>query len=420
MQSTMQLTDRSLARSCTFKLVQGVLQEEQSLLTAAPSHSLAAGAIIDSKFRIVSLLGEGGMGAVYRAKHLTLGNEVALKTFRSRDLSPAVWERFQREVKAIAMLENKNIVRVFDSGIDQTNVPYYTMELLTGESLAHRIRRQGPLPIEEALAIFRAVAEALVSAHAKGIVHRDLKPENIFLILKDNNVESTKLVDFGIAKLTDMTEPDAQRLTSAGTIFGSPLYMSPEQSLGEETDARSDIYSYGCAFYEALTGLPPLFGDTAFATIMKHQNDVPARIDERAPERDFPSWLPSLLAKMLAKSKEKRVQNFQEILDVFSFYRKKERKAARASRERKKTAAPQDKARPTVGGSVAELVVAELVVAEPVVAESVAGASPKKDCSWFVWCCLAGPLPWAEHISLKNWPRDALLWQALNCPGIGI
>ncbi len=393
MPSSPQLTDRSLARSSTFVLVQGVLQEDQGGQAQVATKTLAEGTIIDAKFRIADLLGEGGMGAVYRARHLTLGSDVALKTFRSPDLSPAAWERFQREVKAIAMLDNKNIVRVFDSGIDQTNVPYYTMELLTGESLAHRIRRQGPLPLKEAISIFTEVAEALVSAHAKGIVHRDLKPENIFLILKDNQVQSTKLVDFGIAKLTDAAESDAQRLTRAGTVFGSPLYMSPEQSLGQETDGRSDIYSYGCAFYEALTGRPPFIGDTAFATILKHQNNVAVRIDQCAPDQDFPPWLPSLVARMLAKAKEKMVQSFQEILDIFSFNRKQDRKRSKSGLPQIDAALPQEQAR-TAGG----------------------GSASKRNSSLFAWCFWPASSSLPQHTALKSLPRGVRPEQKLRLP----
>ena len=323
-QLTLDMADlrKSLSLSRTFKVLNGILQEgKEGLPDQSDIVPVAPGTVIDAKYRIVSLLGEGGMGAVYRASHLALGNDVALKTFRSPDLDREKWERFQREAQAIAKLENKNIVRVFDFGIAQGNQPYYTMELLAGESLAERIEARGALPLPEALMIFTEVAAGLVSAHAKGIVHRDLKPANIFLGLKDNKVVSVKLVDFGIAKLAGDEGLDAQRLTTVGTVFGSPLYMSPEQSMGEDADPRSDIYSFACALYETLTGRPPFMGTNAFATICSHQSNLPPTLAANSPETIFPPWLESLVAQMLAKEKEKRVQSCQEILDVFASYK---------------------------------------------------------------------------------------------------
>ncbi len=313
---------KTLALSCTFKMVNGILQAEVDAPAQRATQHYEPGTVIDSKFRIISLLGEGGMGVVYRAHHLTLANDIALKTFRFPDLSGETWQRFQREAQAIAKLDSKHIVRVFDFGVAHGSQPYYTLELLEGESLADRINREGAVPLPETLMIFTAVAEGLVSAHAKGIVHRDLKPANIFLVQKDNKVVSVKLVDFGIAKLMGVgDDDDGQRLTAVGKIFGSPLYMSPEQSIGEDTDQRSDIYSYACALYEALTGRPPFLGENAFATICSHQNDKPPSLAKGHAGKTYPAWLESLISLMLAKKKEERVQSFHEVLDVFSSYK---------------------------------------------------------------------------------------------------
>jgi serine/threonine protein kinase/uncharacterized protein YjbI with pentapeptide repeats len=349
----MQDLHKSLSLSCTFKMVQGVLQQEgKEHADQAANGPLAAGTVIDAKYRIVSFLGAGGMGAVYRANHLSLGKDVALKTLRSSDLSSEKWERFQREAQAIGKLENKNIVRVYDFGVAEGNHPYYTMELLCGESLADRVSAKGALPLSEALMIFAEVANGLVSAHARGIVHRDLKPENIFLVLKDDKVVSVKLVDFGIAKLAGAGDLDGQRLTAVGSIFGSPLYMSPEQSMGEDTDARSDIYSFGCALYETLTGRPPFMGTNAFFTICSHQGSQPPTLADSAPATIFPHWIESLISRMLAKKKEDRVQSFQEVLQEFTSHQSVGQKA---SLPRPKKIAQAEVPRPVLSDDLGEL-----------------------------------------------------------------
>jgi tRNA A-37 threonylcarbamoyl transferase component Bud32/Leucine-rich repeat (LRR) protein len=269
---------------------------------------------IDQKYKILCLLGEGGMGAVYKAHHLMLNKDVALKTFRSPNLTDDSWRRFQREAQAIARLSHINIVQVFDFGVSEDNVPYYTMECLRGESLAERLEKRGPLSLEQTILIFRQVCSGLSLAHSKGIIHRDLKPGNIFLVndTPAAGADLVKIVDFGLAGLaTDSL--GAQKLTAAGTIFGSPLYMSPEQSLGEEVNERSDIYSCGCALFETLTGRPPFRGENAFATMIKHQQSPVPRLSETEDGRQFPQRLNALIAQMLAKNAEDRFQSFDEV-----------------------------------------------------------------------------------------------------------
>ncbi|MBU6452848.1 MAG: protein kinase [Cyanobacteria bacterium REEB67] len=274
--------------------------------------------IIDSKYRVLSLLGEGGMGSVYRVRHLLLNKEMALKTFRRASLSPDVWQRFQREAQTIARLTHLNIVQVFDFGIAEGNKPYYTMALLEGESLAERIKRQKRLSLREALPVFDAVAGALSHAHKLGIVHRDVKPANIFLDHNDAKREIVKVVDFGLAKLATVTADDSQgreqqAATDAGLVFGSPLYMSPEQANGKAIDARTDIYSYGCTLFEALTGEPPFVGDNAFATIQMHLFEEVPRLSARCPEAAFPPAMENVIARLLAKESQERYQSFDQV-----------------------------------------------------------------------------------------------------------
>jgi serine/threonine protein kinase len=310
----------NLAQSRTFKLAQGGLKApEEDSPQAAFKQTMKPDTIVDGKYKIISLLGAGGMGAVYKASHLELNKEVALKTFVSSQVSMDAWLRFQREAQAIAKLDDANIVKVFDFGIGQNNLPYYTMELLNGQSLADKLLHDRPLPREQAIHYFQSVGRGLLHAHRLKMVHRDIKPANIFICKAVGNApETIKLVDFGITKLmTDKgLELDSQRLTSTGLVFGSPLYMSPEQSLGLSVDERSDIYSFGCSLYEALTGQPPFVGENAFSTMLMHQQTKAPTLKEKYPKGHFEQRMESFIARSLAKDPDARHQSFEEVLQA--------------------------------------------------------------------------------------------------------
>lgn len=273
------------------------------------------GQTIEGKYQILQEIGAGGMGCVYLARHLLLNKQVAFKTFRSANLTEEERLRFQREAQSIAKLSHPNVIEVFDFGYALGGtVPYYTMELLHGESLRQRLERVGCLSESEVLAIFAQVASGLIAAHRKGIIHRDLKPDNFFL--SSNGTEDSpvqvKIIDFGIASLA-LPNHDAQRLTAVGLVFGSPLYMSPEQSKGLPVTAQSDIYSFGCALFHALTSKPPFVGSSAFATLQMHQEAPLPRLSEVAPERQFaPGWQ-RLLSTMLAKDPGDRYADFEAV-----------------------------------------------------------------------------------------------------------
>jgi len=318
------LTDLSL--SSTFKLDDGVLYE--TILSSVTNASAATqgqregnyvpGTIIDAKYRIDALIGKGGMGVVYKAHHIMLDKEVALKTIICEHLLDDSWNRFEREARAVARLENQHIVRVFDFGVAK-NQPYYTMELLNGQSLDNLLLEVRSLDVDRAVQVFRQVALGLVSTHNKQIIHRDLKPANIFIEQQSKSLYVVKVVDFGLAKLLGSSDLEGQRLTTLGTIFGSPLYMSPEQSRGENVDERSDIYSFACAFYQTLTGRPPFVGDTALSTIFMHQQESIPSLQQYAPARSFPQWLEVLIADMLEKERNDRIQSFEEVLDIIDY-----------------------------------------------------------------------------------------------------
>lgn len=305
-----------LSKSMLFTLRMGALTCVENLVPVSDQY-LEPGTVVDGKFRVLSLLGEGGMGAVYRVRHLTLGKDVALKTFCRSALTEENFLRFQREAGALAKLNHSNIVSVYDCGLSQDGVPYYTMELLSGCSLAESIKTDGSITAAEAAALFQQICRGLSLAHSKGIVHRDLKPGNIFLTAgggeggADSSVYA-KIVDFGIAGLT---EPSAsgQRLTAGGAVFGSPLYMSPEQASGAPVTVRSDIYSLGCTLFEALTGVPPFRGVSALETVAMHRSAPLPTLREASGGKTFPPDLERLVARMLQKAPQGRPVDMKEV-----------------------------------------------------------------------------------------------------------
>lgn len=277
---------------------------------ALPNRTYAPGHVIDGKFQVVGFLGEGGMGTVYRVHHMTLGKDLALKTFRSEQIDQEAWLRFQREAQSIGRLEHANIIRIYDFGIAEDNRPYYAMELLTGADLAERLSRAGAMPLRLTLQVFIQVAGALEHAHQCGVVHRDIKPANIHLNDDDPKRPLAKLVDFGIAKLATS---ENQRLTSAGLVFGSPLYMSPEQAMGADIDARSDIYSLGCTLFECLTEKPPFLGENIVDTLTRHQQENPPNLADVDIGSRYPQRLEGLVRRMLVKEPEKRIATMKEV-----------------------------------------------------------------------------------------------------------
>ncbi len=288
------------------------LDSQQSFPNAA-SDELEIGDLVDD-YEILSLLGTGGMGYVYEARHRVLNKVYALKTIKADRLNETIWRRLQVEAQAIARMNHPNIVGIHNFGMHDGR-PFYVMDLLKGNSLAEKLKN-GPVPVEEAIAIFIEVCCGLNYAHKKGIIHRDIKPGNIIILARaDASGAKVKIVDFGIAKLAGTSDPSNQNLTSMGEIFGSPLYMSPEQCLAERTDARSDVYSVGCTLFETLTGQPPFRGNNQMQTMMLHQSAPAPTLAEKAPRSHFPEALDAVLAKMLAKKPMERYQNLAAAAD---------------------------------------------------------------------------------------------------------
>jgi serine/threonine protein kinase len=212
------------------------------------------GRVIEGKYLIKEIIGRGGMGAVYRAENQRIGKHVAIKVLlRGHKKGSDSEKRFYREARIVGSLGHPNIVEIFDLGTLENGVPYQVMELLEGQTLAARLKDEGPLPIDEALDVGEQVLSALDVAHARGIVHRDLKPDNVFLVARESGAVA-KLLDFGISKTIG---EETLSLTKTGMVVGTPYYLAPEQARGESIDHRVDVWAMAVLLYEALTGRLP-------------------------------------------------------------------------------------------------------------------------------------------------------------------
>jgi len=258
-------------------------------------------------YRIITKLGEGGVGEVYLGEHPEIGRKVAIKFVR-RALAeePTLYGRFLAEARAANAIQHPNIVEVLDFGRLADGQPYIVMEYLPGESLAARLERLGPLPVAAAVDLATKVAGALAAAHAKSIVHRDLKPANVFLVASRSTSggEAVKVVDFGIAKLQGKLREGSPH-TRTGSLLGTPMYMSPEQCRGiREIDARTDIYALGVMLFEMVAGRPPFVSEGLGDLMDMHMNHVAPLLCSLVP--GAPADLEALVARALAKRPEDR------------------------------------------------------------------------------------------------------------------
>jgi serine/threonine-protein kinase len=259
-----------------------------------------AGRTVAGKYELLSLLGEGGMGAVYYARHLQTLKRCAVKLLLSPELAehPGVVRRFFREAKASGVVESDNIVQVFDSGTDESGLPFMVMELLHGEDVDALRLRLGAISPRSAAKLVAQAAAGLAKAHAAGIIHRDIKPANIFLARRDDGTLTVKLLDFGIAKVKmESLAESGQGLTKSGSLIGTPLYMSPEQARGKADliDGRTDIWSLGAVLYVLLVGRAPYQSDTLGDLMVEIIAGEPPRVHDRAP------WVPAELADVVRR-----------------------------------------------------------------------------------------------------------------------
>jgi serine/threonine protein kinase len=272
-----------------------------------PSHYL--GQILDGRYQVERMLGEGGMGWVFEVSHLQIGRKLALKILLPQhSAQPDVVSRFRREARAASTIGHPNIVEVTDFGTTSDGNVYFVMERLSGADLGETIARAGRLPLGRALHIGRQLCRALGASHAAGIVHRDLKPENVFLIERAGDPDFVKVLDFGIAKAPEETRAG---LTLPGIVMGTPEYMAPEQAVGAATDARSDIYAFGALLYEMLTGTPPFTDPTAMGVLIKKSNQRARPVRELNAELSEP--LEQLLASCLERDPSARPRTMAEV-----------------------------------------------------------------------------------------------------------
>lgn len=262
------------------------------------------GHVIDRKYRLDAKIGFGGMGDVYQASRLLIGDHVAIKILHAAHVSdPQAGERFRREAQAAARLKHPNAVSIYDFGVTSEGLVYLVMELVEGQNLRQIIKQQGPLPPATVSEITTQVCSALQVAHQQNVVHRDLKPDNIMVNATISGLR-VKVLDFGIAKLRDLS---TSNLTMTGNVMGTPHYMSPEQCLGEEIDSRSDLYSLGVVMYQMLTGSLPFNSPTSTAVVMQHVNKEPPSL--RSINLSISPAVEAVVLRALAKRREDRPQS---------------------------------------------------------------------------------------------------------------
>ena len=256
------------------------------------------------RYEVLSLLGEGGMGAVYKARDVELSRMVALKVIRP-DLARnrAILDRFKQELILATQVTHRNVVRIYDLG-EAEGIKFITMEYVEGEDLAAILHRRVKLPPREAVAVVEQVCRALEAAHNVGVIHRDLKPQNVMWETGSGRI---LVMDFGLAKTLE-----GERMTQTGAMVGTMEYMSPEQALAGNLDQRSDIFSLGLIFYELLTGQTPFHADSALASLIKRTQERVVPVSEL--EKSVPPELSQIVSRCLERDVALRYQNASELL----------------------------------------------------------------------------------------------------------
>ena len=268
----------------------------------------------NGEYVIVDRIGSGGMGSVYKAEQPSMNRMVAIKVlhprFATRDDLVA---RFRREARAMSQLSHPNTARVYKYGALDDGAVYFVMDYLEGRNLAAWVRENGPMEAERAIAVMVQVCGALEEAHRAGIVHRDLKPENVFLTQQSGTADFPKVLDFGLAKMSEkQMGRGSMMFTQQGMVFGTPEFMSPEQAQGEALDQRSDIYSLALILYELITGKLPFDAKTPLDMMKAHVRDVPIPLSQRVPGKPFWPEFEAVMNKALAKNPNDRYASAAE------------------------------------------------------------------------------------------------------------
>jgi eukaryotic-like serine/threonine-protein kinase len=274
------------------------------------------GNTLADRYEIIRRIGEGGMGAVYEARHSIIGKRVAIKVLLEKFLeNQELIARLLQEARLASSIGHQNIVDVTDFGTTRDGRAFVVMEFLDGEPLSELIMRDAPLPVERSLAIVKQVASALGAAHAKGIVHRDVKPENVYLVRRGDQ-DFVKVVDFGVSKAVHSREEagsEWQRLTRTGAVLGTPLFMSPEQAAGnDDIDERADIWAAALILYECLTGELPFRGNNYLGVVAQIQNKDVQPPSALRPELGIPGTVDRVVMHGLEKDRARRYQHMAE------------------------------------------------------------------------------------------------------------
>lgn len=277
------------------------------------------GQVLGDRYRLVSVLGEGGMGTVYLAEHVAIGKQLAVKVLGLEFSQQESYRiRFLREAQSISRIAHENVVEVTDFGVAPNGSLYLVMEYLQGEGLSETLDREGPLPWSRAKQIVLQVCRALHAAHEKGILHRDIKPENCFRIKRGSNRDFIKVLDFGLAKVVSDDPGMETSLTAVGGVIGTPEYMSPERVRGEKLDERSDVYAVGVLLYEVCTGCVPFSGDHYTLVLDQQLHAAPVPPRQVTPSADISPELEQVILRALEKDRDRRFPNIRSLAEALA------------------------------------------------------------------------------------------------------
>src|SRR5436190_377382 len=350
--------------------------------------SLSTGDVIDGKYRIVRLIGEGGMGAVYEGENIRIHRTVAIKVLHAgvAENQDAV-QRFEREAQAAGRIGSEHIVEVLDLGNLPDGDRFMVMEFMDGDSLSARIQARGRLTAQETYPVARQILEGLAAAHGAGIIHRDLKPDNVFLLKsRGGQADFVKLLDFGISKFSMLSGESGFSMTRTGAVMGAPYYMSPEQAKGAKgMDQRADLYAIGVILYECVTGRVPFNADTFNELLFKIVLETPQPIEQVVPDSD--ADFNRIIQKAMAREPGLRFQSSQEFQEAMEQW---------ASGAGVPATVAAFKATPPPGPRTAALPAVPVQPGTPIPTGSVSGGTPG------TWANQTGPTPFVESPPAKK------------------